>query len=238
MGTHYGTSREWVNSSKVNSTSGLISNNLTLAYDIARPLSYPQSGGTLITDLSPNNIAGTLTNGPYYDAGDFGSITFNGGNDYISTQNWSLGPIWTVYFWVKVSTTANNGLMSHYSGGPVGNGMYINSVNRLVYAYYDGQWNYATSTNLTVPTNKWTHIAYTCPGATGAMKTYINGVLDYSFTPRISWGSYTIGSIGCIWGPNMCFNGNISIVLVYNGVEHTQAQVTQQFNVHRKRYGI
>lgn len=237
MGINYGTSTEWLSKSKTNSLNGLITTNLSLAYDVARPLSYP-GYGTTITDLSSSNITATLTNGPYYNSDNMGSIVLAGGDDYISMPNWTLGSIWTAYFWVKITTAANNGLMSHYSGGPVGNGMYVNSANRLVYAYYDGQWNYATSNNLTVPNNTWVHIAYTCPGTTGTMKTYINGVLDYSFTPRISWGTYAIGSIGCIWGPTYCFNGNISMVLVYNGVEHTQAQVSQQFNVHRKRYGV
>jgi hypothetical protein len=68
---------------------------------------------------------------------------------------------------------------------------------------------------------------------------YINGQLNHTVTvvaPRFLGGG-NMGSIGTMWYSGSRFNGNISMLLVYS-TEHSQEQIAQQYNVHRKRYNL
>jgi hypothetical protein len=235
MSVNYGVSTAWINSSKANSLPGLISSNLYFAYDIARPLCYPGTGVTVTDLVSTNN--GNMETGATYDSENYGTIALNGSTGYISIPTFNLRDgSSTVYFWVKTAGSLG-GLFSHWNGGPVGNAFAISS-GKAAYYYYDGQWNYVTSTGVTVATNNWVHIAYTRPALnTGSMKIYVNGVLDYTFAPRIAWGGYSMGCLGCVWGPGQFLTGKIGMCLIYND-EHTITQVQQQFSANRLRYGI
>jgi len=64
----------------------IIEDGLVLCLDAANKRSYPGSGTTW-TDLSGNGNSGTLTNGPTYDTGSLGSISFDGINDYCDVGN-------------------------------------------------------------------------------------------------------------------------------------------------------
>ena len=59
----------------------IVTDGLVLCLDAANSRSYPKSGTTW-SDLAGSNN-GTLTNGPTFDAGNGGSIVFDGSNDYI-----------------------------------------------------------------------------------------------------------------------------------------------------------
>ncbi len=56
---------------------------LVLCLDAADKNSYPGTGATW-TDLSGNNRIGTLTNGPTFNSGNNGYITFDGVDDFTS----------------------------------------------------------------------------------------------------------------------------------------------------------
>jgi hypothetical protein len=246
MSINYGVSLEFINSSKLNSLSGLIIPNLVYAFDAARPLSY--TSGSTVSDLNNTNVVGTLTNGATFNALDLGSIFFDGIDDYISLQNGtntydpiSLPQACSVYCWVKINTNkADNGIFSHYSGGPVNVGFYINGSGKLSCAQYDGQWNYYVSTGSSVPVGIWTHIAFTrATSSLGPLKMYLNGQLNHTVTvssPRVLGGG-NMGGIGTMWYGGSRLNGNMSMLLVYS-VEHSENQIAQQYNVHRKRYGV
>lgn len=244
MTTIFGATPEWLSSSTTNALSGIPTSSLIYAIDASRTLSY--SSGANITDLTGSTVASSFTNGTYWEPADptngyVSSFVFDGSNDIITLNKAgnTSNPIllscpWTCYFWVR--TAADGAFFSHYSGGPVNNGMYINA-GKLAYAYYDGQWNYVYSTGATVSDNRWKLITFTCPSSsTGAMKMYVNGVLDYSFTPRISWGSYNMGGIGSLWGFQY-LNGRMSMMLVYNA-EHSATDVASMFTTTRKKFGI
>ena len=62
----------------------IVTNGLVLSLDAADKNSYPGSG-TVWTDLSGNNIIGTLTNGPTFNSQNGGSIFTDGTDDWIST---------------------------------------------------------------------------------------------------------------------------------------------------------
>lgn len=223
---------------KVISDTGLVTSGLTNVWDFGLNTCYPGSGTTLNT-LTTSTMAWTLTNGPTYSTLGGGSLLFDGSNDYLAYTNSSyyiLGSDYTMYFWIKTSDV-NGGLHSHYSGGPVNHGMYIDGSGKLAHAYYNGDWRYSGGTGAAVNTNNWTMVTYAMVAGSGTQRTYVNGIADTTFT--ITGGHYSsqAGSIGILWGFNY-FNGYIGQVLEYSGTTHTAAQVLQNFNATRQRYGV
>lgn len=221
----------------LNDTS-LIKTNLIGLFDPGLISSYPGSG-TNWDNWVANNRNWSLTNGPTFSTDGGGSIVFDGSNDYAAYRDggsFSLGNPYTVNFWIKTSSASGMGLMSHYSGGPVNAGMWMDS-GKLAYAYYNGDWRYNYSTGSFVNTNNWVMVTFAAPSASnGAIVTYVNGIQDWSFT--VTGGQYglNIGSIGILWGFNY-FNGKIAQVSMYEG-QHSATQVLQNYNSTRQRYGV
>jgi hypothetical protein len=77
---------------------------------------YPTTGtaknrGTTWTDLSGNGNTGTLTNGPTFNSGNGGSLSFDGSNDYATIEansSFQLGNGYTLCAWVKASNNPGN----------------------------------------------------------------------------------------------------------------------------------
>lgn len=225
-------------SSKIITDGGLITTGMTNLWDFGLTSCYPGSGTTLNT-LTTSTQAWTLTNGPTFTTGGGGALLFDGVNDYLAYANSSyyiLSSAYTMYFWIKTAAF-NGGLHSHYSGGPVNHGMYINGNGKLEYAFYNGTWRYVGGTGAAVNTNNWTMVTYAMVNSSGTQTTYVNGVVDSTFTITGGHGQSLAGSIGILWGFNY-FNGYIGQVIEYNGTTHTAAQVLQTFNATRQRYGI
>ena len=245
MGIVYNVSNSWLNTLTTNSLNGLITQNLVYAFDAARPLSYSGSGVT-VNDLAGSTVVGTLTNGPTFNADNLGSIVFDGSNDYIALQNGAntynpilLAQTCSVYAWIKTNSNKTNPILDDRTGGPANVGLRITDTGKLQYLQYDGQWNYYDSVGSSVLTGRWNHVVFTRANSSlGPVKMYLNGELNHTVTvtsPRnLSGGNMT--HIGVSWSGGS-FNGHISMLLVYS-VEHSLAQITQQFNMHRKRYGI
>jgi hypothetical protein len=107
----------------------IITSGCVLSLDAADKLSYKGSGTTW-KDLSGNNNTGTLTNGPTFNAGNMGSIVFDGTNDYVGfTYNSIFNPSTsvTLSIWLRLTasdTTIRNpielsGAASIYFGEPI-----------------------------------------------------------------------------------------------------------------------
>jgi hypothetical protein len=81
----------------------IVVDGLVLALDAANTKSYV-SGSTIWRDLSRNNNNGTLINGPTFNTGSSGGISFDGTNDYVEVPhspslNFGTGDF-TVLCWV------------------------------------------------------------------------------------------------------------------------------------------
>ena len=90
----------------------IVENGLVLCLDAANKLSYPRTG-TSWTDLSGNSYNGTLTNGPTFNAGNLGSIVFDGVDDYVDTVNTGTtfqfsNTTFTLSLWVKTNAVSGN----------------------------------------------------------------------------------------------------------------------------------
>jgi gliding motility-associated-like protein len=105
----------------------------------------------------------------------------------------------------------------------------ITSANQLHANFGNGStWGAGVNSTNLIPLNTWTHVAVT-RSASGAVKMYINGVLDASTaTLNLSGGNAAIRAIGAkpVGGTNFGpFNGAIDELRVWN-TERTQAQIT------------
>jgi gliding motility-associated-like protein len=105
----------------------------------------------------------------------------------------------------------------------------ITSANQLHANFGNGStWGAGVNSTTLIPLNTWTHVAVT-RSASGAVKMYINGVLDASTaTLNLSGGNAAIRAIGAkpVGGTNFGpFNGAIDELRVWN-TERTQAQIT------------
>ncbi len=237
MATIYGISDTFIDSSKVNSRTGLIASQLTYAVDFNRKLSYPD-GGITLSDLQ-GSIAGTLNNGPVPNSSNgVKFLTFDGTNDYVSLTDFTLPTVCTVYFSIRTTSAAQMALFSHWSGGPVNVGYGLNG-GKLNYLQYDSTWTYYTSTGASVNTGRWVHLAFVRTSTTN-MVWYVNGAQDYVLnvsSPR-SLGGGNMGSIGVFWGWGY-FQGDFGAMQVYNNVAHSASEVSQQYQTaHKKRYGV
>jgi hypothetical protein len=226
---------------------GVITDGLVLCLDAADSLSYPGSGTTW-TDLSGNSNTGTLTNGPTYSSTNGGSIAFDGSNDWFSTSLSSIGDANTSFTWggfvkVNASTTSNFFLFGNYTENittPFFAIAFNNSgTNTFIYirgSGGDGQQLLGTSKSLSL--NNWYYIIGVRDAPANQVKLYVNGVLECTdgFT-----GSYSVKSstnnFGGLRHLTNYLNANASSVVVYDRAL-TAAEIQQNFNANRSRFGI
>lgn len=218
---------------------------LVLALDAGNVKSYAGSGTTW-TDLSGRGNTGTLTNGPTYSSSNNGSILFDGLTQYVN-----LGSSYTgldlidksIQCWIKKTGAVAKGLVDKDfdNGAPNygGWGLWIQENNKLWW------WNHANldlldDGSLTVSNTTWTNVAVTWNSSTKTANFYINGVLNSSKT-NASIVEKASGSanfvIGAMRNTSIPFDGNISLVNVYNRLL-SASEIQQNFNATRGRYGI
>ena len=161
----------------------IITSGCVLSLDAAERLSYPRTGTTW-RDLSGNNNNGTLTNGPTFNAGNLGSIVFDGTNDYVISSNFTPNfSTKTLSGWVKLSSISQQG------GGLIT----LQSIDGLVFdsiVYNEtGQgWGFGSNgfnrTNWSgiseTSTSIWVNITATYENSNYRM--YRNGILIYTLT--------------------------------------------------------
>ena len=80
----------------------LVTNGLVLALDAASPKSYAGSGTTW-SDLTGNNLDATLFNGPTFSTDNYGTIVFDGDDDYGQISSSPLTAITVFTFELKIN---------------------------------------------------------------------------------------------------------------------------------------
>jgi hypothetical protein len=234
----------------LNSSGGVVRNSLQLYVDAGIPASYPGSGTTW-TDLSGNGRNGSLQSGAGYNSSNGGSITFDGSTSVVDFGNLGLSlDAFSVQWFTKVNSNSGSyncwmaaaatGQMDYMTGfnfdmsNPVSSAVDVIS-HEGAFAPGTGD-QYPGST----PFGTWFNITFTVNSS--AIRLYVNAVAQDVRTPigsgPASTNRFILGR-RIINGANSnpALNGNISQVLLYNRVL-TPAEITQNYNFSRLRYGL
>ena len=222
----------------------IVTNGLVLALDAGNTQSYPGSG-TAWTDLSENRNAVTLANGPTFSSTDRGNIAFDGTDDYADFFAPNLGTTTTVEMWCKIGAGYSNKMFFGWlrydvwcSGGNIG---FNTAASDLIGI------SSATVTALGLA-NNWKHYIFEMRSDVSYTnnKIYIN-TSSQTLTQLLgaeNTGNRTFNSGNgriAIWrndlNTNFIMPMNLASFRVYNRAL-TQAEIQQNFNALRGRFGI
>jgi len=227
-----------------NSYENIVTSGLTLNLDAAWTNSYA-TGTTTWNDLSGSGNTFTLLNGVAFNSSDYGSLTFDGTDDYTkTTASFMNGATQgTFEFWFQTSSVSGGGSYYFHRNCLIGkasgpdNGLGFNTTsNRL-------RFRLGADSNLDSTIELSTNIIYHVVGTwdSGGSKLYINGVLNNSNnTANLSWytssletiiGRVYVGSAGA------SFTGKIYSARAYNRAL-SQSEILQNYHVTKQRFGF
>jgi hypothetical protein len=223
----------------------IVLDGLIFYLDAGNNRSYAGSGTTCY-DLSPNTKSGTLTNGPTYSSSNGGFFALDGGDDYIAT-NYGITSAgsYTVMNWVKLDSYSDydmifgqNPVLEYGVGSAVGGGA-NGRADLLFYSGNGSAWNPGLYfPNGTPAIGEWTHC--TIVSTQGEVRYYKNGSLWDSLTDAgVTGGNSTKLYFGSR-GQDLSWNylhGAIANCLIYDRAL-TAAEVLQNFEVHKSRFGV
>ena len=247
MGVYAGPANEFSNrtdSNRIDATTKLVvQSGLVLNLDSGASTSYPGSGTTW-TNLIGGGNNGTLTNGPTYSSANGGSIVFDGTNDYVQLASQSLSSVdfsVEVWFYATKAVSSNQILYTSYNlpGGAQGNTLVFLIGAGKVNA--DNGFGTGVTGTTTISTNTWYHAVATYTASTSTIRSYVNGILQGSAVSPITSGASSnfIGgspgdnNLGTAW-----FGGSIPVVRAYRNKVLSAAEISQNFNALRARFGI
>ena len=226
----------------------IVTDGLVLYLDAGKTSSYPGTGTTW-TDLSGNNLNGTLVNGPTYNSANQGSIVFDGTNDYATVANNSLlNPTTTItvgaYF--NISSFGINSYapivfkQNNFNSFFEQYAIYLTSTNIGFYITGADRAQKVASSNLDYR-NQTVYAVGTCNVNNDEMKFYVNGILitTIAFTSTFDISTNAL-SIGGTSGPAATAypgysNGKIYNVQIYNRIL-SGAEVVQNYDALRTRF--
>lgn len=217
-----------------------ITNGLVFAFDPMNRNSYRT--GTACYDLTGNSTTGEAVNSPTFNAaGYFSFVT----DDYIRFTNSTAldNQTFTVEVWVRTNNTTQNGFW--FEKGEVNTQYSLfqegTAIRCRVNISGTGIINTISPTTATyMNTTNWYQVVFTF--TSGTQVCYINGDVagtgTTSGTLSTNAGGMSIGAYGGYTGAKgYYYNGDQSITRVYNRVL-TQEEVKQNFNAHRRRFGV
>ena len=206
---------------------GVTLNGLILNLDAGNNQSYPTQGTTWY-DISGSVLDGRLLNGPTYSTDGGGSIVFDGADDYVSIPDINFSTA-TIDIWVYINAYSAGGAVFVYQSS---NGFEIWAGTDNVIRY-----NKNPSTGLTsgpgFTLNSWNNIVATSDGT--ANRLYLNNVNIGSTNGGIF--DNTSGDIRISGYNGYMVNGKCATLRMYNRAL-SQAEITQNFNAQKNRYGL
>ena len=209
----------------------IVTDGLVYAMDAGSERSY--DGTTTLNDLVGSNT-GTLTNGVTYQSINGGVFDFDGVDDYItmsraiSTSNYSA----EFMFNADVNTiNTEHWLGNQYAGG--GRTIFDLWTNNKLRQFVNGTAIYGATT---IVTGGWYHAVFT-RNSSGVAYIYLNGVQDGTGTLSSVVPSDLPFEIGGDTSLVRWFNGKIPFCRIYNKAL-TAAEVTQNFNAQKSRFGL
>ena len=226
----------------------IVTSGLVYCSDAANLRSYPGTGTTLY-DLSGNGYTGSMYAGVSYSSSNLGSLAYSGTTTavtYIGTSTRYLSTSMSVEAWVK-----STGLGSGMSAGGIFGITYgfivnLNANGSLGYYMYNTDSGSAVvlmsadSTGVNFFNNSWHHLV--CTKYPSGYAMYVDGVLNTSGSTG-SWSGTNIWvametCLGLNPNNNVYYlSGSMGPARIYN-IALTAAQVSQNYNALRGRYGI
>ena len=219
--------------------SSIATSGLVLCLDAANPRSYPGSGTTW-KDIS-SGFNTTLSNGPTYTSGIGGYFTFDGVDDWVDIgTNAAFTPAnFTASIWFYLNNTPSVGNLYRLVRSRLyGFGINIDE-NRIYNSFiYTSVSPDAGVTGSALNLSTWYNITTTFASSTYSI--YLNGNFVTSSGTATNNAYYVNGYLGLARdadSSNSYLNGRISQFQFYNrGL--SAAEVSQNFNAFRGRYGI
>jgi hypothetical protein len=207
----------------------IVTDGLVLCLDAGNRKSYPGSGTTW-TDLSGRGNNGTLVNGVVFSNSNGGIFDFDGTDDYISIPINLTNTTYTIIGIARYKGTDNERVISSNSGNWL-MGWWGGQTNK----YYAEGW-VSNSGGDTAETN-WICYAATGNQSGDSWQLYRNGVSIVGPNANGVNGpnGIRLGSSGVYSAETSACQ--VSYVLAYNRVL-TAAEITQNFNATRGRFGI
>ena len=226
----------------------IVTSGLVLHLDAGNPFSYPATGvGTKWTDLSGNNNHGTLTNGVSYTDNNRGSLSFDGSNDYVNIGIGKGVNQFSADFAVSAWVFRNAGgsdpatVIGDYYTGSVAttNEWQIMMSSTAQFNFYRVGSGYVIPTTASgYSASQWINVVVSRIGSTISM--YANNNLIASTTNSEVFGTAT-GNLNIgIDGNNASepLSANISNVMIYKNKGLTAAEVSQNYEALKGRYGL
>ena len=227
----------------------IVTDGLVFAVDAANKKSYPGSGTTW-TDLAGNNN-GTLTNGPTFDSGNGGSISFDGTDDYVPFGNIGLTlysiNIWC-YFNIEITSTIssifgpfryNSGLQDGIVLGP-GSGYLTNETLSMITRVGTSGTNYSrTAISDNIPAG-WNNIVFNWNGSNydiylnGDQKSVFSGTSPSGHISLINSAEFALGEG---YSAGQRFSGKISNTFIYSQ-SLSNTEILQNYNALKGRFGL
>ena len=217
----------------------IVTSGLTLCLDAGNLKSYPTTGTTW-TDLSKNNLNGTLSNCTY-NSSNLGGVVFNGTNSVTNLSSINFGSSeFTINYWLVKNSRLYRylqdlgGLNTGGIGfGPgTGNALTANAALNV----YGGSKILSIGTELGTswyPINTLFEFSVTRSGSVS--KLYLNGSLIYTDTATGSFGGASTSKIGDYGGGGLPFDGTIYNVKFYNRAL-SASEVLQNYNATKWRF--
>jgi hypothetical protein len=216
----------------------LVTNGLVVCFDLSNSKSY-RGSGAIINDLSNNSNIGTLINTPTYSSINKGRLTFNGTNQYISTNIYAnnIG-IYNASYTTEAVFSATNAASSDSmvfgseASGQTRKGWHLGMRSN---AFYFGQYANDFGGGTAV-SNIIYHVVWVLNLSISTGYIYVNGRLV------VSGGLSGFIPDNPIWlaqayAANTYFGGDIYLARIYNRVL-SESEIFQNYNALKARYRI
>ena len=230
----------------------IVTDGLLFCVDAGNTRSYSGSGTTW-TDISGKGNNGTIT-GATFNSSNLGSLDFDGIDDYVVTST-SIAPSGTNLFtysaWIYIDTISGSfgGSIKGavlFSGDNFGRAELVLKTDtntagppdRITFTRYGGSTTGSCDVEVDMSVGVWYNITLVRDGAS-SQKVYQNGV--EIGTGNVS-NSFTADTMKIGGAPSQStysgyFDGKMSSILYYDRAL-TAAEVLQNYNAHRGRFGI
>lgn len=213
----------------------IVTDGLVFAVDAGNLVSY-ENGSTLTYSLT-GSISGSLINGTGYLNSNGGVWDLDGSDDRIilGYQPTMLTSDITQEAWVNADSMTNwSGIISNMPSWGTGFSLQIGPIQRIA-AMVSGEY---LTTSWAPQTGVWYHILATHRSSDNLNVLYVNGVQENSLVRSISYSANAVTEIGVFYtGGGLPLDGKIGLVRTYNRAL-TTAEVQQNFNAQRNRFGI